>query len=86
MPDTPAANLTALGPERAARVLRAKAGELETAYLARHAPGDAPLVVDPADLLADVMALAADVALVAELLAAHLDGSLGNYVPQAGRE
>ncbi len=80
MPDTPTAQpLAALGPQRAARVLHAKAAELETVF-AELAPDTR---ITTADLLGDVRALAADVALVAELLAAHLDGTLDTF-PNVG--
>ncbi len=72
MPDTPTARpLAALGPQRAARVLHAKAAELE-----------AWLDGDEAEL-DTVTALATDVALIAELLAAHLDGTLDTF-PNVG--
>ena len=54
-----------LSPERAARLLRAKAGELEGYVLSSEAP--VPDVVD--------RALAADVALIAALLADHIEAT-----------
>ena len=56
-----------LSPQNAVRLLRAKAGELETEF---REVANAPQSL----LIADLNALRADIALIAGLLADHIEG------------
>jgi hypothetical protein len=60
-----------LTPERAVRLLRAKAGELEQ-YVLDSVP---VRPFDPMVLVADVAQFAADIALIAQLLADHIEAN-----------
>jgi len=61
-----------LTPERAIRLLRAKVGELEQ-YVLDSVP---VRPFDPMVLVADVAQFAADIALIAQLLADHIEGGI----------
>ena len=62
-----------LSPERAIRLLRAKASELETQTLLLTHPDALRDRLDPADMPNLLGYLAADIALVAHLLADHME-------------
>ena len=62
--------MTKLDPERAVRLLRAQADELESAVLAQ-GPGEAPPRND--EPLTETQQLQADIALIASLLADHIE-------------
>lgn len=68
-----------LTPERTVRLLRAKAGELETLYKMAH---DQPHSV----IRLELNDLRADLALIAALLADQIERSNPDYGPQFGEE
>jgi hypothetical protein len=70
-----------LTPERAVRLLRAKGAEMESWVLHNAQPGDAQVWQITANNTAHVWQLTADIALIAQLVADHIEAGIPTFSP-----